>query len=29
MGTALDVPLSTVTLVEDIAMGAMALFMLF
>ncbi|HSX25577.1 MAG TPA: MauE/DoxX family redox-associated membrane protein [Chlamydiales bacterium] len=27
MGTALDVPLSTVTLTEDIAMGIMALFM--
>jgi len=28
MGTVLDVPLSTVTLTEDIAMGVMALFML-
>lgn len=28
MGTVLDVPLSTVTLTEDILMGAMALFML-
>jgi hypothetical protein len=28
MGTVLDVPLSTVTLTEDIAMGAMALIML-
>lgn len=28
MGTVLDVPLSTVTLTEDIGMGAMALFML-
>lgn len=29
MGTILDVPLSTVTLTEDILMGLMALFMLF
>ncbi len=29
MGTILDVPLSTVTLSEDIAMGAMACFMLY
>lgn len=29
MGTVLNVPLSTVTLSEDISMGAMALFMLF
>jgi hypothetical protein len=29
MGTVLDVPLSTVTLTEDIAMGLMALSMLF
>lgn len=29
MGTALDVPLSTVTLVEDVGMGLMALYLLF